>query len=68
MKRVAAIRIASGPNVPANLTEAQRLISRAPAAGAESTVLPENFPMMAMSEQDTALRHQLWIVDSTRAA
>ncbi|UCE88605.1 MAG: carbon-nitrogen hydrolase family protein [Pseudomonadota bacterium] len=52
MKRVAAIQMASGPNVSANLTEAERLISRAAAAGAELMVLPENFPMMGMNEQD----------------
>jgi len=35
--------MASGPNVPANLTEAGRLISRSVDAGAELVVLPENF-------------------------
>jgi nitrilase len=52
MKRVAAIQMASGPNVRANLTEAGRLISGAVNAGAELIVLPENFAMMGMHETD----------------
>ena len=52
MKRVAAIQMASGPNVSANLTEAGRLVSRAVDAGAELVVLPENFAMMGMTEED----------------
>lgn len=52
MKRAAAIQMASGPNLAANLNEAERLIGRAAAAGAQLTVLPENFPLMGMSEQD----------------
>lgn len=52
MSRVAAIQMASGPNVSANLIEAGRLISRAVDAGAELVVLPENFAIMGMSEQD----------------
>jgi predicted amidohydrolase len=52
MKRVAAIQMASGPNVGANLTEAARLISRAVDAGAELVVLPENFAIMGMCEED----------------
>ena len=52
MKRVAAIQMASGPNVGANLNEAGRLISRAVDAGAELVVLPENFAIMGLSEAD----------------
>jgi len=52
VKRVAAIQMASGPNVRANLTEAARLISRAVGAGAELIVLPENFAIMGMHEED----------------
>jgi predicted amidohydrolase len=52
VKRVAAIQMASGPNVGANLTEAARLISRAVDAGAELVVLPENFAIMGMREED----------------
>jgi len=60
MKRVAAIQMASGPNVRANLTEAGRLISGAVNAGAELIVLPENFAMMGMHETDKVkVREQL---------
>ncbi|MDH5229231.1 MAG: carbon-nitrogen hydrolase family protein [Gammaproteobacteria bacterium] len=52
MSRVAAIQMASGPNVGANLIEADRLISRAVDAGAELVVLPENFAHMGVSEQE----------------
>ncbi len=52
MTKVAAIQMASGPNVNANLLEAQRLIQLAAANGAELVVLPENFAIMGMSEQD----------------
>ena len=52
MKRVAAIQMASGPQVRSNLTEAGRLISRAVDAGAELLVLPENFAIMGMQEED----------------
>ena len=52
MKRVAAIQMASGPNVRANFTEAGRLISRAVDAGADLLVLPENFAIMGIQEED----------------
>ena len=52
MSRLAAIQMASGPNVSANLTEAGRLISRSVDAGAELVVLPENFAFMGMQEKD----------------
>lgn len=48
---VAAIQMASGPNVSANLFEAQRLISMAVDAGAQLIVLPENFALMGMDEK-----------------
>ena len=50
--KVAAIQMASGPNVNANLIETQRLISLAADAGAELVVLPENFALMGMKETD----------------
>ncbi len=50
--QVAAIQMASGPNVSANLTEAARLIDQAAAAGATLVVLPENFALMPMQEAD----------------
>ncbi|HEY0633993.1 MAG TPA: carbon-nitrogen hydrolase family protein [Gammaproteobacteria bacterium] len=52
MSRVAAIQMASGPNVNANLLEAERLIARAAKAGAKLVVLPENFAIMGMTEYD----------------
>ncbi len=50
--RVAAIQMASGPNVNANLLEAERLIGKAVDAGAGMVVLPENFAIMGLNEQD----------------
>ncbi len=50
--RVAAIQMASGPNVNANLLEAGRLIGQAVAGGAGMVVLPENFAIMGMNEQE----------------
>lgn len=52
MAKVAAIQMASGPNVSANLSEARRLISDAVKQGADLVVLPENFAHMGMSESD----------------
>lgn len=52
MNKIAAVQMASGPNVNANLTEAGRLIAMAAAAGARLVVLPENFAIMGMSEID----------------
>jgi nitrilase len=48
--RVAAIQMASGPSVPANLAEAERLIELAVEAGARLVVLPEFFCIMAMKD------------------
>lgn len=52
MTRVAAVQMASGPNVHANLFEAGRLIGRAAETGARLVVLPENFALMGMTEWD----------------
>lgn len=52
MTRVAAIQMASGPNVSANLTEAERWINQAVEAGAELIVLPENFAIIGIKEED----------------
>lgn len=49
---LAAVQMASGPNVNANLSEAARLIGEAARAGAGLVVLPENFALMGMSEGD----------------
>jgi len=50
--KVAAIQMASGPNVAGNLSEAKRLIARAAEQGARLVVLPEFFAIMGMKEQD----------------
>lgn len=52
MAKVAAIQMASGPNISANLSEAKRLIADAVKQGAELVVLPENFAHMGMSDSD----------------
>jgi len=52
MKRIAAIQMASGPNVSANLNEAGRWISYAVDSGADLVVLPENFAIMGMKQTD----------------
>lgn len=52
MSTVAAIQMASAPQLDANLLEAGRLIQLAKDQGAELIVLPENFPMMGMEETD----------------
>ncbi len=50
--KVAAIQMASGPNVSGNLSEARRLIANAVEQGAKLVVLPEFFAIMGMSDQD----------------
>ncbi len=59
MSRVAAIQTASGTNLAANLSEAERLIAQAVDGGAELVVLPENFALMGKTEFDKlAIREQ----------
>ncbi|MCG6966616.1 MAG: carbon-nitrogen hydrolase family protein [Chromatiaceae bacterium] len=56
-KKVAAIQMASGSNVSANLLETRRLAEAAAKQGAELIVLPENFAFMGRSCRDAnALR------------
>ena len=50
--KVAAIQMASGPNVEGNLNEARRHIAKAVEQGAKLVVLPEFFAIMGMNEQD----------------
>jgi len=50
--KVAAIQMASGPNVAGNLSEARRLIAKAAEQGARLVVLPEFFAIMGMNELD----------------
>ncbi|MEN8174946.1 MAG: carbon-nitrogen hydrolase family protein [Pseudomonadota bacterium] len=47
--KASAIQMASGPNVDANLLEAERLVSEAARDGARIIVLPENFAFMGKS-------------------
>ncbi|MDR3390747.1 MAG: carbon-nitrogen hydrolase family protein [Sulfuriferula sp.] len=50
--RVAAIQMASGPNVAANLAEAERLIAAAVKQGAKLVALPEYFAIMGLKDTD----------------
>lgn len=52
MSVVACIQMASGPNIGANLLEAERLIHEAVSQQARLVVLPENFALMGNTEQD----------------
>ena len=57
--KVAAVQMASGPNVAGNLGEARHLIEMAVDHGARLVVLPEYFPIMGLSEMDkVAVREQ----------
>ncbi len=57
--KVAAVQMASGPNVAGNLSEARRLIEKAAEQGARLVVLPEYFPIMGLNETDkVAVREQ----------
>lgn len=51
-KYAAAIQMASGPNVSANLLKADQLISDAVESGAGLVVLPENFAFMGEHDKD----------------
>jgi len=44
--------MASGPNVSANLLEAERIVGEAVEAGAKLVVLPENFAFMGEKDED----------------
>jgi len=52
MTKIAAIQMASGTNVSANLNEVSRQISSAAQAGAKLIVIPESFAMMGMKDSD----------------
>lgn len=49
---VSAIQMASGPNVQANLDQAERLITEAVEQSSKLIVLPENFSFMGKTEQE----------------
>jgi deaminated glutathione amidase len=50
--RIAAVQLASGPNVKGNLNEAERLIEMAVAEGARLVALPEYFAIMGLKDGD----------------
>ena len=50
--RIAAIQMASGPNVEGNLHEAGRLVTMAAEQGAKLVALPEHFAIMGMKDRD----------------
>lgn len=50
--RIAAIQMASGPNVEGNLHEAGRLVAMAAELGAKLVALPEYFAIMGMRDRD----------------
>jgi nitrilase len=50
--------MASGPNIGANLLEAERLIEEAVSQQARLVVLPENFSLMGKSEQDKVMHRE----------
>ena len=52
MTMVAAIQMASGPNVQANLDQAEKLISEAVEQSAKLVVLPEYFSFMGKTDQE----------------
>jgi nitrilase len=57
--RIAAVQMASGPNVKANLEEATRLIELAASTGARIVALPEYFAIMGLHETDkVAIREE----------
>ena len=52
MPNFAAIQMASGPNISANLNEVYRLVNGAVTQGAKLVVLPENFAFMGRQDRD----------------
>jgi len=56
--RVAAVQMASGPNLSANLESAGKLLKRARDAGATLAVLPEYFALMGSAAELLSAREQ----------
>jgi len=57
-RKIAAVQMASSPNVGANLLEAERLIAEAAAGGARLVVLPENFAFMGKTDRDLLVHRE----------
>lgn len=58
--KVAALQMASGPNIHGNISEARRLIENAVEQGARLVVLPEFFSIMGLNDDDmVAAREQI---------
>lgn len=53
--KIAGIQMASGPNVAANLSEAEKLIQIAAEQGAKMIALPEYFAIMGLKDTDKVL-------------
>ncbi len=64
MSKLAAIQMASGPNIQANLDEVAKLIEQAASQSAELIVLPENFSQMPMDDADRVANAE--IIDEGR--
>ncbi len=56
--RIAALQMASGPNIEGNLNEAARLIRTAVDQGARLVAMPEYFAIMGMREQDKVAQRE----------
>jgi predicted amidohydrolase len=52
----AAVQMTSGPDVGANLDQAEALVAEAARRGAELAVLPENFALLAADDAEAKLR------------
>jgi nitrilase len=50
--KIAAVQMATGPNVSANLLETERLVAEAAECSAGLVVLPENFAFMGKRDED----------------
>ena len=58
--KVAALQMASGPNIHGNISEVRRLIENAVEQGARLVVLPEFFSIMGLNDDDmVAAREQI---------
>lgn len=56
--RIAAVQMASGPNIKGNLNEARRLIEIAAGQGAKLVALPEYFAIMGLRDRDKVAQRE----------